>query len=455
MRALGVDRVEGGVVLALLDTAGKIPEVTGPWVVPQEPGDDGAALRTAIDDHCEAAPDALATSIDESLVTHRLLHLPFTEAARLNATVPFELESLVPFELDDAVTTYTVLNKAEGSDLLATLARRSSIEAHLAELGAAGLDPAVVDVGAFALVGLIRLARSDALLIEPRPGGVVAVLRDGQLRGLHVLGGVEPDALAKEIRWLALTLVGDDDVPPVVEIAAEGRGVSAAEMLGAESVPLAQALPPWASGIDPGCLRAVALAARAAGLVTTGVNFRVGEFVYHAPSEEARRQLRQTAAVAAATVLLGLVSYGVVVAERNAELDALREEIRQTVAPIVANAPAGQERIRLEGAVEGLERRRAMLGGSSSLRPPVLDVLRQIDKVVPGTTPFEIEELSVDGESIRFRARTDTYENVDVIKRALHQLPGAVEPDVRDVKKGIDDRIEFRTAIDFETGVAG
>lgn len=455
MRALGVDRVEGGYVLAVLDTAGRSPEVIGPWIVPAQGTDRVAKLRVAIDEHCGGEPDATATSLPESRVTHRLLHLPFAEVSRLNATVPFELESLVPFDLDDAAVTYTVLDKSDGSDLLAALAPRDAVAAHLTELESADVDPAVVDVGAFALAGLVSLAQRDALIVEPRPGGVVARIRDGRLIGLHVLGSEDLAALAQEVRWLALTLVGDDDVPPVVEVAAEGRGVDAAAALGAESIRLSDALPPWASEIDAGCLRAVALAARGAGLVPMGVNFRIGDFVYHAPSEEARRQLRQTAAVAAITLVLGLVSYGVVVAERNAELDALRREIRETVTPIVATAPAGQERIRLEGAVEGLERRRAMLGGSTSSRPPVLDVLRQIDNAVPGATPFEIEELSVDGESVRFRGRTDTYESVDVIKRALHDLPGAVEPDVRDVKKGIDDRIEFRTAIEFEEGTAG
>lgn len=456
MRALGVDRVEGGFVLALLDTAGRTPQVTGTWVVPCTAADDAAALlRQAVEEHCGPPPDAVATSLDESHVTHRLLHLPFTEAARLAATVPFELESLVPFDLDDAVTTFTVLAKSEGSDVLAALVPREALPGHLQDMARADIDPAVIDVGAMALAGLVGLAGIDALVVEPRAGGAVALLREQELRGLHVLGGTDRAGLAQEVRWLALALLGEDDPPPVVEIEAEGRGVGAAESLGTTELPLAQALPAWAKDVDPGCLRAVALAARAAGVVPTGVNFRTGEFVYHAPSEEAHRQLRQTIIVAVVTAVLGLVSYGVVVAERDAELDALRDEIRQTVTPIVADAPRGQERIRLEGAVQGLERRRAMLGGSSATRPPVLDVMKLIDGVVPGTTAFEIEELSIDGESVRFRARTDTYESVDVIKRALHGLPGVVEPDIRDVKKGIDDRIEFRASIEFEEGVSG
>lgn len=456
MRALGVDRVEGGFVLALLDVTGKATAVAGTWVEPCEPDATPIeTLRAAIERHCPGRPDAVATALDERVATHRLLHLPFTEPARLNATVPFELESLVPFDLDDAVPTYTVLSKTDGSHLLAALTERESLTRHLDELAQIDVDPAVVDLGAIALAGLVASTRIDALVVEPRPRGVVALLRDGRLQGAHVLGGVDRDAIAQELRWLALTLVGDDPVPPVVEIAAPEDQVGAASLLDAPPLPLADALPAWANGVDPGCLRAVALAGRAAGVVSTGVNFRTGEFVYHAPSEEAWRQLRLTALVAGVTAVLGLASFGVVVAERDAELDALRDEIRKTVTPIVATAPVGQERIRLEGAVQGLERRRAMLGGSSASRPPVLDVLRLIDKAVPPTTPFEIEELSIDAETVRFRGRTDTYESVDVIKRSLHALPGATEPDVRDVKKGIDDRIEFRTAIEFEEGAAG
>ena len=76
------------------------------------------------------------------------------------------------------------------------------------------------------------------------------------------------------------------------------------------------------------------------------------------------------AAVAAATAAIGLASYAVVLGERNSELERLQTEIRSTVSGIVANAPDGQERIRLQGAVEGLERRLAVLGGSGTARPP-------------------------------------------------------------------------------------
>ena len=85
-------------------------------------------------------------------------------------------------------------------------------------------------------------------------------------------------------------------------------------------------LPAWATGANPIHLRAIALAARAAGIVSPGLNFRTGEFRYHAPSEEAQRQLRSTGLVAAAVLLVGLLSYGAVQVERRAELEGLRAE---------------------------------------------------------------------------------------------------------------------------------
>lgn len=450
MLALGVDRVEGGFVLALLDAAARGPRVAGTWVIPCPPGDEAAVLRDATLEHCPESPDAAATSLDEREVTHRLLRLPFTEPARLAATVPFELESLVPFDLEDAITTFTVLSREREAEVLAALAPRTALAAHLEQMREADLDPAVVDLAAIALAGLVRLQCSDALVVEPRPGGIVAWIRQGHVAGLHVLDGSDLAALRQEARWLALALLGDETPPPVVEIATNGDRIDLAKALGTTSLPLARALPAWVADVDPGALRAVALAARAAGLVQVGVNFRAGEFVYHAPSEEAQRQLRQTAIVAALALVLGLASYGIVLAERRAELAALRDDIRKVVTPIVPGAPIGQERLRLEGAVESLERRRAMLGGSTGARPPVLDVFRLIDRSVPQSIPFEIDEVTIDAEAVRLHGRTDSYESVDVIKRALAGFPNVDDPDVRDVKTGIDDRIEFRAALAFK-----
>ncbi len=453
MIALGMERVGDEVAFVLLDAGGRAPQISGTRRIPLEPGvAQTEQLQQALEQLGPARPDTIATALEEGLVTHRILSLPFSDPSRLAATIPFEIESLVPFDLEDAVVTFTTLHRGEGAEVLAALVPRDTLAADLDTLQSAGIDPAVVDVGAMALSGLFEESSGDLLVVEPRKGGAIALLREGRLCGLRVLGNATADERLREVRWLAASLLGDSPTPALVVVADDRAATEVGQALDLRPVPLEEVLPAWAGDIPVEFLRAAALAARASGVVSTGVNFRTGEFVYHAPSEEFRRQSRSTLAVAAVTAAIGLASYAVVLGERNSELERLQTEIRSTVSGIVENAPPGQERIRLQGAVEGLERRLAVLGGSGASRPAILDILKLIDESVPTTTALEVEDFSVDGQSIRFRARTDSYESVDVIKRALSRLPGTAEPDVRDVKQGIDDRIEFRTSIDFDSG---
>jgi hypothetical protein len=123
---------------------------------------------------------------------------------------------------------------------------------------------------------------------------------------------------------------------------------------------------------------------------------------------------------------------------------------RTAFAACCRTAVAGTERTQLEAAIETLSRRRDTLAGGASSRPPVLELLRAISESVPAATPLEVQDLTVDPEGIRIHARTDSYESVDVVKRALQAVPGAGDAQVRDVKTGVDGKVEFRASLDFE-----
>jgi hypothetical protein len=90
-----------------------------------------------------------------------------------------------------------------------------------------------------------------------------------------------------------------------------------------------------------------------------------------------------------------------------------------------------------------------MLGGADSRRPRVLELLRRIETSVPATLPLEVDDFSIDADGVRAHARTDSYESVDVLKRSLAGIDGFAKPDVRDVKTGIDGRIEFRASLEL------
>ncbi len=67
--------------------------------------------------------------------------------------------------------------------------------------------------------------------------------------------------------------------------------------------------------------------------------------------------------------------------------------------------------------------------------------------MVPEGTAFSVADLAADDDGVRIRARTDSYEAVDVLTRALADLPGLGSPEVRDVKTGVDGKVEFRIAL--------
>ena len=107
------------------------------------------------------------------------------------------------------------------------------------------------------------------------------------------------------------------------------------------------------------------------------------------------------------------------------------------------------ERAQLESAIDGLAKRRATLTGATGDRPPVLEIMRSILAAVPERVPFEVDDFSLDPDGLRMHARTDSYESVDVIKRALADVPGARDAEVKDVKTGVDGRVEFRASVDL------
>ncbi|MBM4246275.1 MAG: hypothetical protein FJ148_21160 [Deltaproteobacteria bacterium] len=452
MLALGIDLTRGAIALALVEASGRAPRLVGSWREGRDADRTVAGqLRDLVDRHCPQRPDTVATALPGAAVSHRVLRLPFSDAGRLAATVPFELESLVPFDVESGVITFSVLERdAAGATVLAAIAQRRDVQRHLEVLAEAGIDPAIVDVGLLSGVALLRPRSTDLLFVEPREDGGICLLRSGSLAALRIVDGADDDATtARELRWAALALVDEDQpLPPLLLAAPADTGRLFGQTFGTEPLALAGELPAWCAGAPVAHLRAVGLAARASGTGAGGLNFRTGEFGYHAPSEEAHRQLRIAGVLGAAVVVLALASFVAAIGARRAELAAHRAEVTRAVSGVLPGAAPGTERTRLEGAIDGLEARRKVLGGGSN-RPGTLDLLRSIKEAVPEQVPVTVDDFAIDDDGVRLHARTDSYESVDVVKRSLQAVPGLFDPEVKDVKAGVDGRIEFRIGLRF------
>ena len=76
---------------------------------------------------------------------------------------------------------------------------------------------------------------------------------------------------------------------------------------------------------------------------------------------------------------------------------------------------------------------------------------------VPTDVVLDVEELALDGESVRLRGSTPSYEGVESVKRGLAARPEFRDVESKDVRASVDgQRVDFRvTATLARAGGAG
>jgi general secretion pathway protein L len=453
--------------------------------------DDGSLsdqVRRFLHSH-DLEANTVLSSLPGDLVTLRTFFLPFRDRKRLDQTVPFELETQVPFGLDEVVVDYHILHRdRSGCTLLAALVRRTDLEAHLALLRDAGLDPKVVDLGPLVTLNVLSLLGNDLPETFAYIGGnlrrtVVALYRNRQLVGLRTLVPTVPvtavetettisgnghqtelsrrvAALIGEIRWTLLALNGaplDAGLPCLV--AGDGGAFDQIDEEVAATLDLS------VRRLDQSTLRNVPAALRAElssfvsplGLAlrevapndALGVNFRQGEFAYHRGADELRRASWRTGALALVVVALMITDTYMGYQQLVRRLDLVNAQIRNVFSQTLPDArritddPLSQ----LQGEIDAVQKRAQLLAG---VVPPAgataIDVARTISTAIPGSLKIDIDEYVMDTEGVRIKAKTDSFETADAVKQGLLNTHYFADVQVKDVKtapdgKGVDFRI--------------
>lgn len=465
----------GGATLraVLVESTLRTQRVLGFYSAPRSNGDLAADVRALATAH-GLRWDEVVASLAGELVTHRILTLPFSDRKRLDQTVPFELETHLPFELDEGVVDYQVLGRdGDAAVVLAALAPKTAVREHLAALAAAGLDPRVLDLAPLAALNVFRASaqhtpRDVALLVLDPASAAVAVLRAGRLVGLRTLShgsspNGDPTQLVRELRWSLLALAGADALPALdLWIAGESAGrpdLTAAleEALGTrprtiETLPI-DAVPVPLRGRQAAFAAPLGLALREAG-DAFGVDFRRAEFTYHREREALWRSLAAAGALALVALVLMVASFVLEGHRLGARRDAVRAEIRQLFTAALPNVRAiVNEKAQLASEIAALEKQRALYGGLAPSAPRVVDVLRALTLGVPADVALEIEELALDGDTVRVRASTRAYEGVDAVKRGLAARPEFRDVQAKDVRASVDgQRVDFRLALTLAHG---
>jgi general secretion pathway protein L len=135
-------------------------------------GDKVETLRAALTELFGRQPmpaDQVVVALPGPALATHVLTLPFTDTKRIEATIPFEVESQLPFDLSAAVYDYQIASVKEkkASELLICVVRKDELQALLDALAPLKLDPRVVTHPGLAFQSLMALRDAEAALAGP------------------------------------------------------------------------------------------------------------------------------------------------------------------------------------------------------------------------------------------------------------------------------------------------
>jgi general secretion pathway protein L len=461
------------------------------------PREEGESLPAAVERFVamyRLSTDHVVTAVRGDKMSVRRLVLPFAERRKLAQAVPFEVEDALPFRLEEMMLDWLVSSsERQRAEVVAAVAPRVEVSNLILGLHEAGCDPRTIEAeglvlanlrAAFDLPGnrlLVDIGHEKTTfcaLSETAPVGARSFRVAGralteaiaQDRGLSladaergkcehgifdpVLGRALPKASAvieqiasEMIRFAAsldpvlpggvseVTIFGGTaQMDRIDELLAERTGFSVTRL----GLPRDDATSLVAGGSPVVYAPAIALALRGTARAVTDLNFRQDEFARRVDLGRYRRDFGSTLVMLGVVVALALLSFvtGAVLESRSAgSVESQIAALYQGAFPgkPVPASPVGAMRDALADA----QMRAEFLGVYSGNRS-ALDLLEEISRRVPDDLDVVFQELSIDGQTIRIRVASNSFEAADRLGSELAKFGpfaqtriGAIETDTR------------------------
>jgi len=355
----------------------------------------------------EMPPDSVVTAMPGLDLSVRSVSLPEAAAKRIADILPFELETVLPFSPDESVIAHQPAATRDGQlGLMVAAAPEARVEAYLAGLSAAGIDPDQVAAGATALDGVVGLlpellSTGTQLLLEVRRTTTdICMIADGKCVAARTLSvgtdvlNERSDSLWMEIQR-TLSSARAAGIAPADRVyllgegsTADGMGHWLSDRLGTDVEALA--LPAAASGLPAQAIfgRALALAGRST-VVGKHINLRSGRFT---SGRSGNRLLAHgnLLAVCSFFILLSMVF------SLNAQHSMLLDEQARLQGGLatVTKEVLGRE-------IDSVEAVEHMIKTQKSKRDPLprfdaLDVLEALSSRVPPDVVHEVRRLRIE-----------------------------------------------------------
>ncbi len=464
-KTLGIDINSDSVTAVQLEGGLRGYRIT--WcgrVMIEEAGGLDEAVKE-ISEQADLKADTCISSIPAEHVSYRNLQMPFRSTKKIRQTIAFSIETMVPFPIEDLIVDFTVVNQSDQSEILAASVRRGYISEYLTPLQGHGIDPDVLDIrGVPVVLWLLRQAGipDDGLYLEidpkkstmmlylkrriclirtfPFSDGLVAQIQSSEQTGnsakiqqaeqiescfslfctnvqntLHAFGYQNNRPARPE----KVFITGSGSLLPKAESILEEHldtPVERINLIRDAKVHMDEDIARlWNPAIMDSTL-ALALRGDKKGL---GFNFRKDEFEVKKRHFRLMKEIQKAAVFL--IIILSLLTADLYVdyyflKKRYRMLDKQITEIfRQTLPDVKRIVDPVQQ---MMAKMNEIKKSAISLPGVSRDRR-VLELLRDISIRSPVSLDVKVSRMVVDPEGVQIKGETDTFNTVDIIKKAL------------------------------------
>ncbi|MCZ6875372.1 MAG: pilus assembly protein PilM [bacterium] len=424
--------------------------------------------------------DMVLTTLPSHKTILRNLTLPFKDTRRIRQTLKGALEEHMPLEPEDVIADFQLLPSRANNvtPLLVAAIPHDVIATHLSHFQDSGLDPAVIDLDAFALGNAVLFGSSSieptTVLIDLSPTRIlITVLRHGLpvfIRSLtHSLSLDEasPEELADQInKHLQHTLyayehaVQEADQPDMFILSGAKRS---------HLTPLATALQqeieqpvnvwqitsehykPSTTHIEledqPEYATAFGAALRGLHRQANGLNFRREQFERHRDLQELRGRLIGLGVMLVLVAGLGLSSMYLENYFKTQQHLQLRRHTARIFQQALPNSRMVQPTFQLREEVRKLKERLDAFGGITGAKRSGLQILHEISTRIPPTILVNVDNLTITTNTTDLSGTTASYDNIVKLKDALEASPYFTTVKITNTKTDVENKVAFKFTI--------
>ncbi len=414
--------------------------------------------------------DYVVTVLPGRLLTCRKLTFPMKKRRQIEEVLPYELESYMPFEVEDICVGFDIIEEDEnGATVLVAVACKNDMKKHLEFFDQAEVVPDAVVAGPLSLFNneLSGTQMLPRILVSIESDYIsVALSENQQPLMFHSFPATnDPTKVAREVKRLTYS-VGQEKGTNLGEVIVQGAGCVNSDFINRLgnnlNVPVKfpvldnfEATVDSDNSNDISNLAAVfsvplgAAYALANAKVDKLLNFRTGEFKRKARLIGQRAQMLTTAALIMLGIFVWALSFGGEVIALSSTYNDLKNRTRAEFRRAIPNETnIVYETQQLKNSYKRLLNKSHSLGIIGSITDPALDRLLDITRSVPRTGKLDVENFVYEDTEIVIAGRTESFEQVEQLKKEISRLLWVNTTTVDHAKAGVNSAyVNFRLKV--------